>query len=557
MSQLLARALLIISVSLTSRHLFTIMTNDIGNMIIPVPAAQPQAQSSSSTASTQQNNTNTANTTDSTQSNAPTSQNTAANSNDASSQNAASGHNSHFSKLLAGSQKSSAAPASTTKTQAAKPATDTKDTSSDNNVAVVSLIVAQLPANTSPTPSTDTQDDTQEDVTVVSGSVETSSTPTPGPNLQQQIALLEKILQGLEQGQQANAATNDDSGTYSTTAKAMPLDTASIFGILSQLVALFHESQNQPATTSDIASITAVSVQDATNTDTSSATTLLNKLAAVLMEKLSGETNASSQVATAVASTGNASVKTQNTKENSAITVTSSTSDATSSQTGSNTDTLNNLQSTLTQIIALLTPGHSDKAAPANTATDISAITQDTSNTLSASANAASQIAAHMNNNQPQATDNDFAKLLSASTSHAPVADQVLVQIRNATSDGASQVKILLEPAELGKVVVQMNTGTDGKTGVTITADNRQTLALLQNEAKSLESALRDIGLKTDTGGLNFNLSGQQQHSQNPGKQQNYTQVAAVTATDDEADYTTMSIGVYPISAVQGLDIRV
>jgi flagellar hook-length control protein FliK len=158
---------------------------------------------------------------------------------------------------------------------------------------------------------------------------------------------------------------------------------------------------------------------------------------------------------------------------------------------------------------------------------------------------------------QPQ--DSGFAKLLPAASSlqNTSATDQVLVQIKSAASTGASTIRIQLDPADLGKVTVQMNTGTDGKTGITITADNRQTLSMLQNEARSLESALRDIGLKTDTGGLNFNLSGQHSNpQQNSGKQANYTQVAAATTADD-ADYYSTATAVYQVAAEQGLDIRV
>jgi flagellar hook-length control protein FliK len=152
----------------------------------------------------------------------------------------------------------------------------------------------------------------------------------------------------------------------------------------------------------------------------------------------------------------------------------------------------------------------------------------------------------------------DFLKLVhtSASSAPVPVADQVLVQIKSAGADSGSQIKIQLHPEDLGKVVVQMNTDSDGKTGISITADNRQTLALLQNEARSLENALRDIGLKTDTGGLSFNLSGQQHQQQNPNSFGGYTQVAAAT-TDDDADYYTAPTAIYSLGIQQGLDIRV
>jgi hypothetical protein len=40
----------------------------------------------------------------------------------------------------------------------------------------------------------------------------------------------------------------------------------------------------------------------------------------------------------------------------------------------------------------------------------------------------------------------------------------------------------------------------------TVTADQRHTLELLRSDARSLERALQEAGLQTDSGSLNFNL---------------------------------------------------
>jgi flagellar hook-length control protein FliK len=148
-----------------------------------------------------------------------------------------------------------------------------------------------------------------------------------------------------------------------------------------------------------------------------------------------------------------------------------------------------------------------------------------------------------------------FAPAAQQPQANATPADQVMVQIKNAAEAGQSSIKIQLQPADLGKVTVQMVTGSDGKTGVTITADSRQTLSMLQTEARSLESALRNIGLKTDAGGLNFNLRGQGQNSGNTGGQASYTQVAAL-GNETEEDFGTIN-ALYQVSVQSGLDIRV
>lgn len=96
-----------------------------------------------------------------------------------------------------------------------------------------------------------------------------------------------------------------------------------------------------------------------------------------------------------------------------------------------------------------------------------------------------------------------------------PVAEQVLVKIRDAANHEGKQIQIQLDPKDLGKVDVRLDVGTDGRTQVTMTVDKRETLDMLQRDRVSLEKALGDLGMKTDSGGMNFNLReqprGQQQ----------------------------------------------
>ncbi|MGB1540523.1 MAG: flagellar hook-length control protein FliK, partial [Rickettsiales bacterium] len=98
-------------------------------------------------------------------------------------------------------------------------------------------------------------------------------------------------------------------------------------------------------------------------------------------------------------------------------------------------------------------------------------------------------------------------------------ADQVAVKVKQAISGGATKVDIHLKPAELGRVHVQINTDADGQSHVTVTADRKDSLDLLQRDARMLERALQDAGLKTDSNNLSFNLrgddQGQQQAKQN------------------------------------------
>ncbi|MEI7668523.1 MAG: flagellar hook-length control protein FliK [Pseudomonadota bacterium] len=168
----------------------------------------------------------------------------------------------------------------------------------------------------------------------------------------------------------------------------------------------------------------------------------------------------------------------------------------------------------------------------------------------------------------------EFSKIVNAPSAqpHIPVSEQILVQIKNSSETGQSQIKIELTPENLGKVEVRMVTNSEGKTEINITADNRNTLAMLQNEARSLEDALRDIGLKTNSGGLSFNLrNGQQNDGRGSGNNSGkFTQVSAINDDDINSGTTIASNNLsynsrynneyfasYRLLLKQGVDIRI
>ena len=73
-------------------------------------------------------------------------------------------------------------------------------------------------------------------------------------------------------------------------------------------------------------------------------------------------------------------------------------------------------------------------------------------------------------------------------------------------SAGNDKISIQLKPADLGRVDVQMEVGHDGRVTAVVTADNKQTLDLLQKDSKQLQEALQQAGLQADDDSLDFNL---------------------------------------------------
>lgn len=93
----------------------------------------------------------------------------------------------------------------------------------------------------------------------------------------------------------------------------------------------------------------------------------------------------------------------------------------------------------------------------------------------------------------------------------AQVMEQVSVQIDKQVKDGADTIKINLKPVELGKIEIKLEVSADGQVKATVTADKPETLALLQKDAKGLEKALSDAGLKPDSSATSFSLKGGEQ----------------------------------------------
>ena len=151
------------------------------------------------------------------------------------------------------------------------------------------------------------------------------------------------------------------------------------------------------------------------------------------------------------------------------------------------------------------------------------------------------------------ASSTAFSKLLERN--EKPVIEQVSVRIRTAIADGSSKIDIKLDPESLGKVEIKINVGADGKTGVTVTADNRSTLDMLQRDARGLEQALSDAGLKTDAGSLSFNLRGGE-HEQKQGMfaAQTYQKVMP---EEEELEPVMITSETYAVEVADGLDIRI
>ncbi|WP_096701695.1 flagellar hook-length control protein FliK [Magnetospirillum sp. 15-1] len=128
-----------------------------------------------------------------------------------------------------------------------------------------------------------------------------------------------------------------------------------------------------------------------------------------------------------------------------------------------------------------------------------------------------------------QAADKSSAGQAAQSAARTPrtplqaqVMEQVTVQIDKQVKDGSDTIKIQLKPYELGKIEIKLEVSSDGHVSATVTADKPETLAMLQKDAKGLEKALEDAGLKPDSAATTFSLKGGEEQ-QNADRNNNNT----------------------------------
>lgn len=98
--------------------------------------------------------------------------------------------------------------------------------------------------------------------------------------------------------------------------------------------------------------------------------------------------------------------------------------------------------------------------------------------------------------------------------------EQVAVHIQKAVGAGQSRIQIRLHPAELGQIDVKLNLGSDGTVRAVVSVEKPETFELLQRDARGLERALQDAGLKTNSESLTFNLRGEQHQRSGAGQEE-------------------------------------
>lgn len=83
---------------------------------------------------------------------------------------------------------------------------------------------------------------------------------------------------------------------------------------------------------------------------------------------------------------------------------------------------------------------------------------------------------------------------------------QVPAHIAKAAGNGVQRIEIALDPPALGRIDVRLEFADDGRIRAHFVTETRDALQALRADARSLERALADAGVRTDAGSLGFSL---------------------------------------------------
>ena len=155
-------------------------------------------------------------------------------------------------------------------------------------------------------------------------------------------------------------------------------------------------------------------------------------------------------------------------------------------------------------------------------------------------------------------SSNTLGSLTHSRGTHPTVANQVAVGIQKAVTAGKDQIRIRLHPAELGQIDVSLKVRHDGTVKAIVTIDRSETFDLMQRDARGLDRALQDAGLKTDSGSLTFNLRGGDQQTPNDGQRGQGMTARSNPETDRMAESPLLETDTpAPFISNRALDIRV
>ncbi|CAN7185643.1 flagellar hook-length control protein FliK [Bosea sp. LjRoot237] len=153
-------------------------------------------------------------------------------------------------------------------------------------------------------------------------------------------------------------------------------------------------------------------------------------------------------------------------------------------------------------------------------------------------------------------------RMISGETGRATPLHVVPVEIGARALAGNKRFDIRLDPAELGRIDVTLEISDKGEVSAKLTVDRVETLHMLQRDARTLERAFEQAGLKPSEGGIDMSLrdSSDQQAGARQQRQDDETprgRRAWVQATDDSAFITEAATLPRTAGRLGGVDLSI
>ena len=149
----------------------------------------------------------------------------------------------------------------------------------------------------------------------------------------------------------------------------------------------------------------------------------------------------------------------------------------------------------------------------------------------------------------------------AAARADAPVPlHAVAIEIGIRAARGAREFAIRLDPEDLGRIDIKLEISKEGQVQAKLSVERVETLQLLQRDAKTLERAFDQAGLKTNPDGLQFSLRDPGQQGRQNNAQDEPTNRRGFSAKDADVasiDEIKLRPAIYRSSANGGLDIRI
>lgn len=130
------------------------------------------------------------------------------------------------------------------------------------------------------------------------------------------------------------------------------------------------------------------------------------------------------------------------------------------------------------------------------------------------------------------------------------------------TPQGDRQMRLQLDPPELGNVTIQIKFGKDNTVKAHLTVERPETLHLLQKDSASLEKALQEAGIDTDGSSLSFDLQqgdqgGDKGSEQNGKGNGNGGEAGQLEVNEPTVIETQMTVFVDPVTGQQRVNMMV